>query len=622
MRPSLKSLAWAWALPALVSSAAIPPPPGPPGHGNLDNAEATNPTIELDLQDSQATATFSIPCPGCLSQEPNSHDDESLTFSFQAFSSESPCGVSNITLNGRYLAQEWTGDHGHGEGSFEGVSDLEKNEWFRTHDLDLSWGSTCLEGPESKDAPTDAENAQVLTVNIKAIDGRPIPQSSGFTISFKQLSPPELLRLELFPDPTAGDQKFSDSWREPPAHLRLSEGTVEETQLKFHSIEEEIAELKHLQQQAKVLRDQIREKKQRIREHLRHDAASLKAELKQCDSLTCIVKTIARKAHGAVKIIYIRLRPHHPPPPMGGPNDPYHAVWQTHGLPEQIHAVCNGNCSHTPPPPPPPEGHPPGPPPPPPPPPHHGPPHHGHHHGPPPPPHSPLVKALSILASALGLTALVAFLHRRCCTLRARTDRRAAREERRTARQYRRAARRQAWASWWYRNHDLGRIADYEEKRALINEQESILEAAMQEEIRQFRAAHGVVNSLVQAEEGRSAMSSLQHEQLQRQIHMGMEPNSHPAFTIAELPVMSSEPPSRTSSLPDYRSEADCRSESGSTEPPAYEDAEDSSDVVVNGFREYTPSTSTAWTPDSSVVDVSPRPSGETMRVEEFVQKN
>jgi hypothetical protein len=149
-------------------------------------------------------------------------------------------------------------------------------------------------------------------------------------------------------------------------------------------------------------------------------------------------------------------------------------------------------------------------------------------------------------------------------------------------------------------------------------EQENILEAAMQEEIRQFREAHGVVNSIVQAEEGRNAMSSLQHEQLQRQRHMSLPVHAHPGFTAAELPVASgldSAPLSRTSSLPDYRSDA------GSTEPPAYEDEEDSSDVVVDGFREYTPSMTSRWTPDSSVVDVSPRPSGETMRVD-YLQKN
>jgi hypothetical protein len=42
-------------------------------------------------------------------------------------------------------------------------------------------------------------------------------------------------------------------------------------------------------------------------------------------------------------------------------------------------------------------------------------------------------------------------------------------------------------------------------------------------------------------------------------------------------------------------------------------------EVVVNGFRQYAATSTTSevsshWTPDSSVVDVSPRPSAETLR--------
>jgi flagellar motility protein MotE (MotC chaperone) len=84
-------------------------------------------------------------------------------------------------------------------------------------------------------------------------------------------------------------------------------------------------------------------------------------------------------------------------------------------------------------------------------------------------------------------------------------ERAAAREERRTRNEYRRAARKHAWRKWWRGNwRDQERIDDYEEKRSLIQHQESVLEEVMQEEIRQLREVHGVVNDLVsQAEEGR-----------------------------------------------------------------------------------------------------------------------
>jgi hypothetical protein len=43
------------------------------------------------------------------------------------------------------------------------------------------------------------------------------------------------------------------------------------------------------------------------------------------------------------------------------------------------------------------------------------------------------------------------------------------------------------------------------------------------------------------------------------------------------------------------------------------------SQIVANGFRQYTATSTTSevsshWTPDSSVVDVSPRPSADTLR--------
>ena len=96
---------------------------------------------------------------------------------------------------------------------------------------------------------------------------------------------------------------------------------------------------------------------------------------------------------------------------------------------------------------------------------------------------------------------------------------------------------------------------------------------------------------------------------------------------------------SATASLPEYRTEEESGSDGEISEPPAYEEDEDVSDVVVDGFREYSPggtalATGTGsvrddgdadvesegdeveeeYTPESSVVEVSPRPSAETLR--------
>jgi hypothetical protein len=156
-------------------------------------------------------------------------------------------------------------------------------------------------------------------------------------------------------------------------------------------------------------------------------------------------------------------------------------------------------------------------------------------------------------------------------------------------------------------------MVDYEEKRSLIQEQEGVLEEAMQEEIRQLRAAHNVVNDLVRdAEEGRvmnhAPACNCQHQQPRAPYSPLSTASTYPPTSLPEIP---SRPLSRTDSLPSYRSDP--------TEPPNYDSEVDMSQIVANGFRQYTATSTTSevsshWTPDSSVVDVSPRPSADTLR--------
>ena len=211
---------------------------------------------------------------------------------------------------------------------------------------------------------------------------------------------------------------------------------------------------------------------------------------------------------------------------------------------------------------------------------------------------------------------LLAVIRHKCSSLRTRTERAAAREERLNARAYRRAARQHAWRNWWRGNwvrRDNQRIADYEEKRALIADQEGVLEDAMQEEIRQLRAAHDVVNDLVRdAEEGRAithAPCHCRHQQPRAPYSPLSTASTYPPTSLPEIP---SRPLSRTDSLPSYRSDAP-------TEPPNYDSDRDMAEVVADGFRRYTATSTTSevssrWTADSSVVDVSPRQSAETLR--------
>lgn len=153
---------------------------------------------------------------------------------------------------------------------------------------------------------------------------------------------------------------------------------------------------------------------------------------------------------------------------------------------------------------------------------------------------------------------------------RRRADRAARREERRNRRLYRRAAQIQKWRNWIYalryKFRPVAQMVDsWDEKRERVIEQESILDVAMNDEIRALRCAH--VSGIAAAEEGR---------------------NNY---------VYEAEASERRRSvvtLPGYESEG--------TQPPGYDEHRMN---VVDGFR-YVLAESID-TPDSSVISTSPR---------------
>jgi hypothetical protein len=174
-------------------------------------------------------------------------------------------------------------------------------------------------------------------------------------------------------------------------------------------------------------------------------------------------------------------------------------------------------------------------------------------------------KALHVLKFVIGgvlILLLVAALHHRCYSSERRQSRKARREERHRRRAYRRAAHKQAWKSWLER-HFRCRFADmeYEEKYGSFSHAEnSDHEDDVASQITELQTAASVVSEIVAAEEGRAGRMSME---------------------------------SRTTSLPDYRSEL-------GEELPSYEDSDGSeeSSMVADGFR-YTPGSS-EYTPGHS----------------------
>jgi hypothetical protein len=509
---------------------------------------------------------------------------------FTSHAQDEACGSSNITLNGIHLPQEWNGDFATGSGSYFAATDLQQDESSLRRDLDLEWNSACLHGNEETD-----EAAQVLTVSIKAIDGRALIVPSGFTVSFRQqTSPPSLLRIEPVPNPAASEAQVAQSWREPPTHLRLvfinGTATSEEIASLDQSLENDIRELRVLEAELQELQQAIANKKHHIKSKLRKEVKSLAEDINNCEGITCIVKAVVHKAHGAWRIATIRLRPtsNHQSENMGRPSLDLYAQAhvssaQKSGGTINVESPLDAqpyeeSTSELP---------------------------------PRPAKPSPYVIAIGVASGLLCCGCVFAVIRHKCSSLRTRTERAASREERETVAAYRRAARKHAWRNWWRGNwrKDRERIEDYEEKRALIQEQEGILEDAMHEEIRQLRAAHDVVNDLVRvAEEGRAAGQAPCHCHHTSHPYSPSVASTYPPTSISEVP---SRPLSRTDSLPSYRSDPP-------SEPPNYDSEVDMSEIVANGFRQYTSSTTSEstshWTPDSSVVDVSPRPSAETLR--------
>ncbi|KAK8187814.1 uncharacterized protein BKA78DRAFT_171246 [Phyllosticta capitalensis] len=642
--------------------------------------------LELDAKD--ARATFSVPCQGCLGGD----DDESLVFDLQVFPSAQPCGQSNITLNGQPLTQHWENVHAEGAGLIAAHHEPQRQ-------LNLTWETLCLFDtlPESDESSAAADDvAQLLTVKVHDIDDKPVGGCKGFTASFKQFAQKvDLLRLATKPIRSASGDV--EDWRNPPAALRLVPVDFDHFPEGFYhqgpSIEQEIQLLQDLEAEEKELHHRIGLQKERIKALIKDNAHGFPGDASKCDNISCILKSFFHKAHGAIRIIYVKLRPghgrHHGHEMMGhhhhGPQGHDQAFYETSRLSEHHghdqmgghrehgshreegpeHDIHRGRPDHGPhrepgppgmkfdmPPPPPPPGPPPpfpppfpppppmdgtgrfppppGPPPPPygngpppPPPPFGGPPpfgpHHGPHHGPP-----RIVHILMTLASISGLAFVFKFIKKHCLSLRKRTELRAACEERRTAREYRRLARRHAWNKWWSgRNGDWERRGDYEEKRALILEQEDRLEEAMQDEIRQLQTAQELAHDIVRAEEGRfmpgpsncrgCAHAAHHHHvpHMAQYPHGGMYPGAPPPAPHVHVHPTAM---SQTTSLPSYKSELNSVVDTDDA-PPAYEEDADSSDIVVDGFRPYNPSvTTTAYTPESSIPDVSPRPSAETLR--------
>jgi hypothetical protein len=538
------------------------------------------------------------------------------------------CGDILPRVNGVPLGSSWKQNHGRGHG----VLHTQLANGLGEREIYASWETLCI-----------ADEAQLLSFTVHNIGQDKVKETSGFTVSFKQRAQPEILRLSGEPaDLEPHDTDLLDAWVAPPASLRLSILAFDPDRDIERVLDDQFRQLAELRAKALELQAAIHDKKYQIKHILEQD---FRSTLNSCHGIKCVLKATFRKVPKIIQLIADRFH-HGPPSPIESAEirkqsdgailfSSADLANETRSLDEDREepSVDLLNVPQTPPPshdeldgpllpygdmppappaclppPPPASGHPP--PPsclPPPPPPDHGR-HHGHHG--PPPPHFPphhrhhahIHKLLKHIIVIIVLSTLASLLFRhfrhnitlfRCCPRTAEHASR--REERRNRRARRRAELQHNWSTWWNRYRRPASPADYDEKRTLILEQESVLEEAMQDEIRALRSAHQLVEEMYDAEEGRS------------RLYRAANRPGAPLASPVELDAAGGGNASgrrRSTSLSMY-----------SVPPPLYDEELEGDLTVVDGFQ-YTPTSSTMDddTPDSSVIDCSPRMSCDTGR--------
>ncbi|KAK4506074.1 hypothetical protein PRZ48_004039 [Zasmidium cellare] len=541
---------------------------------------------------------------------------------------------SDILLNGQPLELSWdTSEHN------SSWTVLTPNQHFVSvpdklgfpHDLRVTVSGVVSDVPDSLLSTFKSTSTQNININIDSVDGVATGSSNliGFTILTDPTAPRRLLRLVpvRVPDTVNFDQIEESFMVAQPVHDVTPNEPVGYDDDESYDIEAEIESLLLLEAQAGELNTAIVAKKHAIAKCLKEhrDHVTLKHLLQQCDGLVCAAKVIAQRICDKMGILtvpkvgYAQVQDPHLQKLIDLDDEnvrPYPSMKSGLGAEKYSNTTRMGSLSsaaiqpiqvvY---------------------------------------PQSLLFRVLGGIAAALGLTALFAFIRRKCMSMRRRVERAADQEERRNARAYRRAARRAEMRRRWdafvaaincFKSPaEPPRIEDYEEKRALILQDaflEQDIDAAekgevMEAEIRELRHAHQIVSSLVRVDEHRYDLITPINDPPPPMVPLPYTPATRSRASTATLPSYSSE------ALPDYSSRY-TRTEAGSSSSSLR-----SNSVVIEGLDLRSPISSSAegtftgstprthsvdsstngsrrsrYTPTSSVIETSPRPSEETLR--------
>ncbi|KAF6239415.1 hypothetical protein HO173_002677 [Letharia columbiana] len=452
---------------------------------------------------------------------------------FQVQGTEKACGESNVKLNGQELETKWEGTTAEGHDYLDIYGGSE-----------AKWHISCLYDAVPTDGSNSVGEDVVHVLSIHFVN----PARRGFTVSYKQIGHPAILRFfpRYQPANFALDPVLANQWRRPSVDF--------DPDIMANAVKND-----------SVLYDILSQGQKSLGAELTAIKSSLKKGMKKVAGIWCHKSKGKPSEVKAVSVEHSKISTDRllEPPPVSYEESvstteasgststtPNLSAAETRSLisTEALQTSTSPITTTL--------------------------------------PSQPNINTHLLKSFGLGLIVLscLAWLLLRCRDPRRRVDCAARREERRTKRMYRRAAQKQAFENWLRSIHLKFKALrfrygfapqaaiSWDEKRTRVIAQEAVLEDAMADDIRALRNAHRVVSSITAAEEGR-----------------------HDFVYEAE----GSERRRSVSTLPGYESEGSL--------PPSYDDAGDSFErsAVVNGFQSIP--VDTEFTSNSSVISTSPR---------------
>ncbi|TVY76044.1 hypothetical protein LSUE1_G007628 [Lachnellula suecica] len=345
--------------PALATALAVRAPEIQEFDGSVDDSVTDH-----------SSALVSVELPSD-SGSPDIWATQVVGFRIDVLKSEEACGFGNVTINGQVLPQRLEGNVLTGKGSLS---------TDRKGVAVASWAFHCVK-------VNGQDDAQLLKFAVDFFEGKKM-RDVGFSVAFKQTGATEIINIET--DLSVPDQIVANPNPEDLQPVGDNGNSLP------YNIDEDIAELQWMKAQLEELEFFIAEKEQTIADHM---SDSFDEDIKDCDSLKCVVKAVADKARKAANSLYGKLsgdeemsaegheKSRKPKPPHNGHHSKgnhTHPGYPGHGKGNHTHPGPPHRKPH-----------------------HHRPlpicrypppPHHGPHHGPPPyhphphhgpPPHHP-----------------------------------------------------------------------------------------------------------------------------------------------------------------------------------------------------------------------------------------